>query len=120
MEKEIATFVQLKETLQALSDALFAAGACEDGVFKSKLVVSELVGNALRHGAGGRAKLICRIDGALAELSVRSFPTFVPPEKCGCADVYSENGRGLFLVDECCDERSVSEDGFVRVVVKIK
>lgn len=119
VEKEIVSYVQLREALEKLAEALFAAGACEEGVFKSKLVVSELVGNALKHGKDGKARLEYRIEGEIAELSVRSFPYFVPPEKSGCADVFSENGRGLFLVDECCDGR-VFSDGYVRVAVKIK
>ena len=50
---------------------------------------------------------------------VLSSSPFYPKEKQPCAEVYSEHGRGLFLVRSVCEERVfVDEDG-IRVLIKI-
>lgn len=119
MDVKIASLEQLHTALKDLSDFLVLKGACEEGVFKSKLVMSELVGNALKHGKEGMARLVCRVDGDEAKIRVFSTPAFVPPKKSACAEVFSENGRGLYLVEEYSEERHVTKDGWVCVSVKI-
>ena len=120
MKEEIGTFEQLHTVLREISALLNQAGACEEGVFKSKLIVSELVSNVLQHAEGGSANVSCAVRGERAFLTVRSIPAFFPPQECVCADVYSESGRGLFLVKSYSETCFVSKDGAIYVEVKIK
>ncbi len=120
MNVEIVSFEQLHTALKDLAEMLSLAGACEDGIFRSKLVLSELVGNALKHGAERKARVECIVDGDEAKIRVLSEPAFLPPEKSECSEVFSENGRGLYLVDECAESRFVTKDGWICVTVKIR
>lgn len=120
MKEEIGTFEQLHTVLRELSALLNQAGACEEGVFKSKLIVSELVSNVLQHAEGGSANVSCAVRGERAFLTVRSIPAFFPPQESVCADVYSESGRGLFLVKSYSETYSVSKEGEIFIEVKIK
>ena len=120
MIEEIETFEQLHTALRELSSLLSESGACEEGVFKSKLIVSELVSNVLQHTAGGSACVSCAVRGERAVLTVRCEPAFLPPQQASCADVYAESGRGLFLVKSYSETCSISEDGVIRVEVIIK
>lgn len=120
MKEEIGSFEQLHIALCELSALLSQAGACEEGVFKSKLIVSELVSNVLQHAEKGSANVSCAVRGERANITVRCTPAFFPPEESACADVYSESGRGLFLVRSYSETCSVSKDGVIRIEVKIK
>ena len=120
MKEEIGTFEQLHIALRELSSLLLQAGACEEGVFKSKLIVSELVSNVLQHAEQGRANVSCAVYGERANITVRCTPAYSPPAESVCADVYSESGRGLFLVKSYSETCSVLKDGAIYVEVKIK
>jgi anti-sigma regulatory factor (Ser/Thr protein kinase) len=88
-------------------------------VFDSKLVAHELVGNVLRH-SNGIASLHGEIANGFVQLKIASTIPFEPPKMSRCSDVFEENGRGLFLVDKVCAERTYTEDGAIRVLIKIK
>lgn len=120
MKEEIGTFEQLHIALRELSSLLLQAGACEEGVFKSKLIVSELISNVLQHAEQGSANVSCAVCGERANITVRCTPAFFPPQESVCADVYSESGRGLFLVKSYSETCFVSKDGAIYVEVKIK
>jgi anti-sigma regulatory factor (Ser/Thr protein kinase) len=76
---------------------LRAQGAPESDFTAAELIVSELVGNALKHGTGWAA-IRLEWNGERAVLHVRNagdafeVPTRLPKEPS------SEGGRGLFLV----------------------
>jgi signal transduction histidine kinase len=61
------------------------------------LVVSELVGNALRHGGGGEVGLVVRGGDGVAVVEVRDGSPEGPVLGSG-ADPYAESGRGLLIV----------------------
>ena len=109
----------LKGAMQQLTDFLRAVSASEEGVFHSKLVVSELVGNVFRHSEGGASVSLER-TGEFVRLTVRATKPFYPPEKSTLSDVYAENGRGLFIVDSVCEERTTTPDGEISVRIKIQ
>lgn len=115
---EVKNCKALQELLDRLGDSLAENHVPEDGVFDSKLVASELVGNVFRH-SDGWASLEWKIDGDFVELIVRSSAQFVPPEISRPADVYAESGRGLFLVDSVSEERC-TVDGGIQVKIRIK
>ena len=110
MFMEVKNFEALKEAMKELCDFLAESDVPEDSVFDSKLVVSELVSNVLQH-SDGVASLESEILGEFIELKVRSSVRFCPPEESRCSEVYAESGRGLFIVDNVCTERSFTEDG---------
>lgn len=115
---EVKTKKALAEALSGLCEYLSGYGVSDGSVFDSKLVVSELVGNVLRH-SDGVATLSGKVKDGFVELTVRSTVAFCPPEKSRCPDVFSESGRGLFIVDNVCAERTFSEDGSICVRIKI-
>ena len=82
---------------------LRAAGAGDDAVDDVALVVSELVGNAVRHGAAaaGAGDVVLRVrarDGRVLRVEVDDAGDLpaVPPAPAPTA----ESGRGLLLVDQ--------------------
>ena len=109
----------LKGALQELAEYLHAASSSEEGLFHSKLVVSELVGNVFRHSEGGASVTLER-TGAFVHLTVHATKPFYPPEKSTLSDVYSESGRGLFIVDSVCEERKTTAEGGICVKVRIQ
>ena len=53
-------------------------------------------------------------------LKIAAENPFFPPNTTVCADVFAEHGRGLFLVDKLCEERSFTPDGEMIIVIKTK
>lgn len=62
-----------------------------------KLVISELVGNALRHGQPPVTYEVESDGGDLLVIVADGDPT--PPGDGACSEPQAEGGRGLFLVD---------------------
>jgi anti-sigma regulatory factor (Ser/Thr protein kinase) len=84
-----------------------------DLVERSKLVVSELLTNALLHAGtaeGARPiRLVVRVEPAALRISVEDDgPGFDPPRPDPRPD--AEAGRGLFLVDHLCDRWGIDRD----------
>lgn len=115
---EVKNYEALKEAIDKLCDFLSAGNVPDDSVFDSKLVVSELVNNIFRH-SDGVASLESEIRGDYIELKIHSSAYFCPPEESSCSDVFAESGRGLFIVDSVCTERSFTDDGSIRVLIRI-
>lgn len=91
----------------------------KDNIFDSKLVVSELVSNALKH-TKGVASFESEVQDGFVRIKVSSSVAFAPPEKSVCSDVYAEQGRGLFLIDSVCANRTTTEKGEIVVTIKIQ
>lgn len=108
----------MKRAISVLTDFLFERDVPEDCVFYSKLVVSELIDNIFRH-SDGDASLTGEVKGEFIELTVNSSAYFCPPTESRCSDVYAESGRGLFLVDSVCAERTATEEGGIKVRIRI-
>ena len=115
---EVKNFQALRRAMKRLSEYLEESDIPEENVFDSKLVVSELVGNVLRH-SDGVASLEGEIQGEFIELKVHSSVCFCPPDESRCPDVLAESGRGRFIVDNVCAERTFTEDGCIRVRIRI-
>ncbi len=116
---EIDDFNALKTALHQMCLQFERENIPDEIVFNSKLVADELLSNVLQHG-GGRAYLNAAREGDEIKLSVRGSNAYRPPEKSACADVSSERGRGLFLVDSYCVRREFSEREGIRVYIAIK
>ena len=115
---EIDNYLSLREALENVSRFLLEREVPDERVFDARLVMSELVGNVLRH-AKTSAKLAVEISGGFVEVHVRSYLPFVPPTVSKRAEVFAESGRGLFLVDSVSQERSSTQDGGICVRLKI-
>lgn len=109
----------LQEAMERLCDFLLLSQIPQESIFDSKLVVSELVGNVLKH-SDGIASLHTEVKDGLINLKITSSKPYVLPEKSVCSDVFSEHGRGLFLVDRVCLTRSQTSDGEIIVTLAVK
>ena len=115
---EIKNYHTLKSAVEELCNFLFDNDVPVDKVFDSKLAMYELLGNVLKH-SGGSAKLQGGLSDGFVELKILAEHAFCPPEQGICSDVYSEHGRGLFLVDSVCAERICHDDGSIVIKIKI-
>lgn len=119
MRFEIANYDALRDAMDEFCAFLLAEQVNEERVFDCKLAVYELVGNVLKH-AGGSAVLHGGVADGLIRLKIVTTKPFCPPNEPVCADVFSEHGRGLFLVDKLCVERSFTPDGEWLISIKAK
>lgn len=115
---EIENYESLRRAVDRLCAFLSEENVPEERIFDSKLVAYELLGNVLKHATGG-AKFCGEIYGEYVQLKIHGSQGFCPPRRGNCADVYAENGRGLFLVDSVCAERICTDDGGIVVRIKI-
>ena len=109
----------LQDAMENLCEFLLRSEIPMESIFDSKLVVSELIGNVLKH-SDGMASLHTEVKDGLINLKIASTKPYVLPEKSVCSDVFSEHGRGLFLVDSVCLTRSQTADGDILVTLAIK
>lgn len=119
MTVEVNDLKTLQTALETLCAFLSSRDVHPDCVFDSKLVACELLGNVLRHSQGN-AKLQGAIVEEFLELKIKAERHFSPPKNSSCSDVFSESGRGLYLVDSVCAERTLTENGEIFVKIKIK
>ena len=77
----------------------------------ARLLLSELVTNAVRHGEGaGPIELAVRCEDRLLHVEVHdNGPGFAPPERT--ADSPLDSGWGLYLVRTLSDRWGVAADG---------
>ncbi len=113
---EIDDYNALRSALQQMCRA-FEKELSEETVFNSRLVATELLSNVLQHG-GGRAKFRVERAGGEIRISVQCENAYRPPEKSVNADLLSERGRGLFIVDAYCERRTYSEKDGITVFLK--
>ncbi len=115
---EIENYKTLRLAMDGLCEFLLAENVPKGSVFDSRLVACELLGNILRH-ADGRARLFGEIKDGFVELRILSTTIYCPPERKDTSDLYAEHGRGLYIVDKLCEERSHTEGGLT-VKIRIK
>lgn len=117
---KVENYATLQKAIDELCAFLSERNVHPDSLFDCKLVAMELLGNVLRH-ADGKADFYGEIKDGVIELKIVSKTVFPFPEKTTCAGVYSEHGRGLFLVKEVCGERIFNDkDGEIRAHILIK
>ena len=115
---KIENYISLQTAIANLCRFLQEKEVSEEGVFHSRLVASELLGNVLKHSTG-HATLHTAVKNGFVELTVCSSVQYTPPKKSVCSDEYAENGRGLFLVDAVSVERTMTESGDILVKIKM-
>lgn len=115
---QVKNQIALKGALDQIRRFLEAEGATEDAQFRSKFVLTELVGNIFKHSRA-IAEVESRIEDGFVELIVRSSDGYLPPKQSVCSGVYEEGGRGLYLVDAVCSSRENTERG-LKVRIRIE
>ncbi|MBQ8323347.1 MAG: ATP-binding protein [Clostridia bacterium] len=118
MDFEVNDRKTMQAAIAALCRFLDEGGLSADRIFDSRLVASELLGNVFKH-SDGIARLQGEIRDGFVEIAVWSSAAFVPPELSRCSDVYAEHGRGLYLVDRICEERTATDEGEIVVRIRI-
>ena len=119
MQFEIKDVQTMQTALAEFCRFLDESRVSPQSIFDSRLVATELVGNVLRH-AGGMAWFMGEIKDGFVELRVRAERPFIPPKTSQCSTVYSEHGRGLYLVDSVSAERITDENGVTVVKIVIR
>ena len=118
MRIEVENRCLLRNALATVCEFLSESGVAPERVFDSKLIVSELVGNVFTHSKGKASVNVTLLD-EFVEIEIGSTVPFIPPKTSKLSEVFSEHGRGLFLVDSICHERGVTEDGHIKILIKI-
>ena len=116
---EIDDYLSMQDAIAQFCLFLAQNEVSDERVFDSRLVANELVGNVLRHSRG-KAKLCGDIRNGFVELTVFSSVSYIPPKRAQNAEIYAEHGRGLYLVDSVCHERTMTKDGGILVRIRIK
>ncbi len=118
MRFEIQNETSLLASIKEFCEFLERERVPKEQVFDSRLVLSELLGNVLRH-ARGSASFEGDINGEVIELKIYSPHVYYPKDGCKCAEVYSEHGRGLFLVQNVCEEDIFIEEDGLRLRIRL-
>lgn len=111
---KVKNYAELQDALEGLTVFLTERQVSSDALFASKLVACELLGNVLKH-AKEETAVRCILEEGFVELKIFSSKAFRLPETVVCSDTRSENGRGLFLVNEICQGQVFSETDGIRV-----
>lgn len=117
MNFEVKDLQMLRAALDCFCDFLERSDIAEESIFDSRLVLSELASNVLKHSAQ-KAFIEGGIVNGKIEVEVSSPSKFVPPEKTSLPEVTSEHGRGLYLVDKVGEKRFITPTGGIRVVIR--
>ena len=116
---EIDNYDSLQQAVEKVSQFLAGFNVPAEKMFDARLVISELVGNVLRH-AKTTATLDVQMDGGFVEMHVYSALPFTPPLVSKKVEVFAESGRGLFLVDSVSEERFSTKEGGTLVRIRIE
>lgn len=112
---EIENYTSLKKALNSLCEFLTLEKVDPDVVFDSRLAACELLGNVLQHSEGS-ATLHGEVDGDFIQLKIFSDTPFLPTE-VNLPSLFSEHGRGLFLVQSLSEGIEPIQGG---ILLKIK
>ncbi|MBR2441669.1 MAG: hypothetical protein IKB20_01155 [Clostridia bacterium] len=115
---KVKDYTAMQEALVALCAFLEGEQIPKERVFDAKLAACELMGNALKY-AGGETGVESEIKDGYIQLKIYSKRFFALPEKVVCADLFSEHGRGLFLVNELCRGEMTAEEDGIRVRIRL-
>ena len=103
---DVANAARAAKARREFVSFLASAGFAGPSLSAAELVFGELVGNVYRY-ARGRAEVIVDVSGTAAVLHVLDDGEGFELKPRLPADLYSERGRGLFLVDVFADEFSI-------------
>ncbi len=113
----VSDLKKMNGALGEFCDELRTCNVDDDRVFESKLVSCELISNVLRHG-GVEAQFTGRVSSEYIEITVTSecFGKINP--RAELPDVFSESGRGLYIVRTLCRGEITVNGGEIKVILK--
>lgn len=97
-------------------DFLRLSGADDEDIFASKLVSCELITNVIRHG-GEEAEFEGYLSGEKIIISVTAESFKNVEFRSSPPDVFSENGRGLYIIKSICGDIERGERGEIKVAI---
>ena len=109
----------LQTCLDKLCEYLAMSNVEQEKIFDCKLVACELLGNVLKHG-DGKGDLNAVLQEEYVVLKVQSNTVFQLPKQIECSGLFSENGRGLFLVNTLCEGQVYTEGNAILAKIRIK
>lgn len=116
---EIDDLSMMGQNVKIFTRYLEEGGADADTVFDSKLVISELVTNVLRH-CGCAARFTGEFVGGIVTITVNSAQPTGKIAIPTLPDVLSEGGRGLYIINAVSDGNVEIDGGSVTVRLKSK
>ena len=117
--REITSAAEMRAAIEAvLAEVKTFRRVTEEKRFHIKLALNELIANSLEHTGHSYAKLMYEVGDHFFKACVLDKGQGFCLEQCKCSDVYSKEGRGVFLVKCVSDSVRYNKTGNV-VVVKI-
>lgn len=108
----------MSRQLSSFAEYLKLNSVSDDDVFSSRLVSSELISNVIRHG-GGSAEFSASLLPDKIVITVVSKSFRGVSFDCPAPDVFSESGRGLYIVRSLAyGEIERGDGGEVTVYIK--
>jgi anti-sigma regulatory factor (Ser/Thr protein kinase) len=113
---------EITEVRHEVADRVTAAGLTGDRLHGFVLAVNEVITNVVLH-AGGRGRLVLRIDAGTAYCAVSDAGPGMPDRfrvaPDGTPATTEVGGRGIWLAHQLCDEVTV-ESGAVGTIVGLR
>ena len=108
----------LAELRQAVARAGRAVDMPEARIDDLRLAISELATNSLQHGGGEGQLAIWQMDQQLV-CEIRDAGRMKDPAQVVSPEPLAEQGRGLWIVDQACDEvrRESGREGTITQVI---
>ena len=116
MVYEIHDYDGFKKAIDEICSILSSHAISSEKVYDCRLISHELIANVLQH-SGGAVQLKVLLEKAHVVICVKAERSYCPPQNKECPEVSAERGRGIYLVDSVCEERTFTQDG--EIVVKV-
>ena len=114
----VATVPRAPESSARLRSLLWTTFACwdcdADQLDSAALVLSELVGNAVRHAEGDMMRVRLRRDGSVLRIAVEDASPHIPQVRE--PDWEAESGRGMVIIDALAHRWGCAPTGTGKVV----
>lgn len=109
---------KMNSELKIFLDFLESADIADQDIFDSRLVSCELITNVIRH-CGDTAVFEGQIAGDCIKISVKGEGGERFKINPSLPDVFAESGRGLYIVQCICYGDIETEEGAVKVLIKL-
>jgi anti-sigma regulatory factor (Ser/Thr protein kinase) len=116
---EVDNLINMNVALQDFLNYLSDKNVSEDEMFDCRLVSCELITNVIRH-CGETAHFKGGMRGSKVLISVSSKNSGGVDIKPILPDVFSESGRGLYIINNICDGDVKVVGNEIRVAIKVK